>query len=168
MQEPSNNMSSSFDTQDSFALQGKAYGEMMRVLSEVSPSKRLGLLKAIAGAFGHRVLPGSGTGGPPAPGVPTIGRPIRAPRQVGSRKTKDQIEIESKIKLLNKKISDESATVGLKLKEDHPLIQERYQLFRALQEYKTGHRPTQSTPGGSDPSGPPSGSGSLKEGAGTQ
>lgn len=116
---------------------GEAFTETMKIFSKINASERLQLLKAIGGTYGHRVLPGLGLGIPQA-GVPLVrGRP-KAPPQRQSRKSALQLEIEAKIKSLNDKIKVESSRIGQRLKEEHPLIQERYQLFRAMQEFKAG------------------------------
>jgi hypothetical protein len=119
-----------------FALQGQAYGNLMETLSKVSGKERLALLKAVAGAFGHRVLPGLGTGGPQVPGVPRVGQRLKAPPQLRSRKSAKQTETVAAIKAINAKIVVESSSTGLRLEDNHPLIEERQRLFRALQAEK--------------------------------
>jgi hypothetical protein len=138
------NRESNSEPQTDFALQGQVYGELMAILSKVANKERLAMLKAVAGSFGHRVLPGLGTQGPQGYGVPRIGQKLKAPAQLKSRKPAKQREIEAQIKVCNTSISAESSRVGQRLTEDHPLIQERLQLFRSLQENKVGDQPSQS------------------------
>jgi len=115
---------------------GEAFSGLLKILSEVSSRERLQLLKAAAGAYGHRVLPGLGTAVSVVPGVPQVWGKPKAPPGLKSRKSAKQISIESDIKELNSKISKESSLCNQRLPTDHPLIEERNRLFRALQESK--------------------------------
>jgi hypothetical protein len=136
-------MSSKINT---FSLddQGKAYAALIGILSEVPAGSRLGLLKAVGGHFGHRVMPGQGLA-MQHPNVPVVGRRApRAPPQPPSRKPAKQREIETKISVLNLKISEKSSAIGARLPDDDLFIQERQQLFRALKDEKARGRGPQS------------------------
>jgi hypothetical protein len=115
---------------------GEAFSRILGILSEVTSRERLQLLKAAAGAYGHRVLPGLGTTVTAISGVPQVWGKPKAPPGLKSRKSAKQISIESDIKELNSKISVESSLCNQRLPVEHPLIEERNRLFRALQESK--------------------------------
>jgi len=117
---------------------GETYAFCIAQFNELNATERLQLLKALGGALGHRVLPGLGLGNP-QPGVPLVRQRVKAPVQRQSRKSAKQVEIETKIKTINDSIKVESSRIGQRLNGEHPLIQERYQLFRAMQEFKAGH-----------------------------
>jgi hypothetical protein len=117
--------------------EGKAYSALMGILSEVPPAKRLSLLKAVSGAHGHRLLPGLGL--VTNQHVPTVGqRPPKVQRQPPNLKSAKQKEIEVEISNLNKAISKESTSIGARLPDNHPLMERRYQFFRALRAEKAG------------------------------
>jgi hypothetical protein len=124
--------------------QGKAYAALMGVFSEVPAGRRLELLKAVAGNLGHRVLPGLGLVQPIQASMRVTRRMPKAPAQPKSHKSAKQRETESKIKVCNTKISDESSKSGAKLPDEHPLIIERQQLFRSLREDKAADSSPQS------------------------
>jgi hypothetical protein len=106
---------------------------------EAPAKKRLPMLKAVAGACGHRVIPGTGlsTNGR-YPSVPKIGSKAKSPSVSKSYKTAEQRKIESEIKEVNSKIKERSKRSGKKLDAEDPLLLERNCLFRDLQGLKTG------------------------------
>jgi len=66
-------------------------------------------------------------------------------------KTAKQSQMESDIKAINAKISVKSSSIGQRLRDDDPLIEERQRLFRALQAEKDAGLPPQSGGGSSHP-----------------
>jgi len=140
-------MSNSNDNTYTLEDQGRSYASLLGILSEVPAGRRLDLLKAVAGSLGHRVLPGLGLVQPNQPSVRVTRRMPKAPAQPKSLKSAKQKEMESKIKLCNSKISEESSKIGAKLPGSHPLIEERQQLFRSLREVKTEDSTPQSGEG---------------------
>lgn len=125
------------EPKDAIALQCDTLAVVLRALEGVSGRDRLQVLKAAAGAYGHRVLPGLGTQFPgTTPGVPIVGQKLKAPPMRRTLKTASQLELEAKIKVCNTKISAESKKRGQRLEADDPLLTERSNLFRALHERK--------------------------------
>jgi len=128
-------------------MQGEAYAKILGIFKEVPQGSRLELLKAVSGSLGHRALPGLGLAS--QPNVPSAVRKApKAPPQPKSQKSAKQLEIESKIRACNARISEKSSQIGAKLQQGDPLLEERQQFFRELSSLKTGDRGPQSGPVG--------------------
>jgi hypothetical protein len=132
------------------AEQGIAYAKMMGILKDMPSFERLQLLKSVAGAYGHRVLPGLGF--TQAYGVPPVGSRPKAPPQSRSRKPAMQVELEGQIRVLNEEIKSASKERGAKLPKDDPLFERRNEYFRELHEYKTRYDPSPTKEGDKDAS----------------
>jgi vacuolar-type H+-ATPase subunit I/STV1 len=118
---------------------GLAVAHLSEILQGLSGRDRLRALRAVAGEFGHRVLPGLGTQGPiPTGARPSVGQRPKAPTQARSTKSAKQKQIDAKIKELNSEIKAKSAAKGEKLSMTDPLIEQRRQLFRAKHEREAG------------------------------
>jgi hypothetical protein len=114
---------------------GDAFIAAKTIFDGVSGQDRLALLKSLGGLYGHRVIPGTGTG-PQGPALSrlTEGKVPKGPSQRKSQKSAKQIEIQADISRLNREISVESKKTGSRLPDSHVLIEERRRLFRALHE----------------------------------
>jgi len=118
---------------------GDAVASISRALNGLSGRDRLRALRAVAGEFGHRVLPGNGTQGPVRNvQVPAVGARPKAPRQPQSTKSAEQKSIDTQIKELNSLIKRKSVVQGGRLSEDDPLLVQRRYLFRVKHGKENG------------------------------
>jgi hypothetical protein len=111
--------------------EGFAYSQIKSVLDTLTGKERLSMLKALAGVYGHRVLPGLG-GGSAADSVRVSMGP-KGPSRPKSIKPPAAQAINKKISLLNKEISSTASSAGKRLEKEHPLLLERECLFRELE-----------------------------------
>jgi len=118
---------------------GYAFEYCDKVLKGLSSRDRLHLLRALAGTYGHRVLPGTGLNVVLAQLGPKVGKRPKAVPNPKSRKSAEQIEIETEIKSVIDEIKDKSGKAGKRLDDSDPLLERRSHLFRRLQKCKTGH-----------------------------
>jgi len=124
-----------------------------KILNGLSGRDRLRALRAAAGEFGHRVLPGTGTQGTQSrlASVPSVGGRVRSPPQPRSSKSAEQKEIDAQIKELNSLIKRKSVALGERLSETDPLIERRRYLFRVKHGKEDGSPSLQSREGDSNP-----------------
>jgi hypothetical protein len=117
---------------------GQALDTMKAILDGLNGKERLEALKALGGMYGHRVLPGTGLGPQSGPaGQIQVGQlPKGKMNQPKSTKSPEEKQVDIQIKLLNEEIKKESKEAGIRLKDDHPLLQRRGHLFRAKREGK--------------------------------
>jgi hypothetical protein len=129
-----NNISVS-GTSGSINFTNLSFGEKFQLMSECLDScagtEKLKLLRSLAGQNGHRVLPGLGTQQVAAVRPTQVMSRPKASAQPRSSKSAEQKKIDAKITELNSKIKAKSSSLGARLTETDPLIQERLQLFRA-------------------------------------
>jgi hypothetical protein len=114
--------------------EGFAFSQLKGVLDTLSARERLSMLKALAGVYGHRVLPGLG-GGSAATTVSVAMGP-KGPARPKSLKPAAEQQVNKKISLLNKEIKSTSNKVGKRLEDEHPLLLERERLFRELESLR--------------------------------
>jgi hypothetical protein len=113
---------------------GAAFEQTRLILDKLGTSERLKLLRGLAGLYGHRVLPGTGAGPQSGPARSIkMGFVPKGPSTPKSQKSAEQIEIQKKIRLINKRIATEGKSLGKRLPDDHALIIERNQLFLDFQ-----------------------------------
>jgi hypothetical protein len=132
---------------------GEGVERISEVLKGLSGRDRLRALRAVAGEYGHRVMPGLGTytNNPASSRVARVGgRPV-APQQPRSTKSAKQKQIDSEIKELNSKIKEKSAAQGGPLPKEDPLLERRQRLFRAKHEREAGPLAPHSGASGSHP-----------------
>jgi len=117
---------------------GQLFDALQGILANASNAQALRVLRAVAGAHGHRVIPGTGLAMPGSTGPGgrrrdgTAPRPPRDPPSRG--KTPAQREAQAGISRLNKEISEKSKTLGQDLTPDDPLLVERAEYFRCLKD----------------------------------
>jgi len=114
---------------------------MAKVLDGLSSKDRLRAIRAAAGLYGHRVMPGNGTWGTPAPRsvqVPNVGGRPKVPAQPRSSKSAKQKKIVAEIREVNSQIKEKSVALGERLPMADPLLERRSHLFRALHGRENG------------------------------
>jgi len=111
---------------------GDAFGVCFEALKGLSYNERFQVLKSLGGAFGHRLVPGTGLNQLTVPGVSPVGTVPKAPTPQKSKKSAERIALDKKVRELNSRIKTASSEVGGRLASDHPLLEERARLFRAL------------------------------------
>jgi len=113
---------------------GKALSSIRAVLDGLNGKERLATLKAVAGLYGHRVLPGTGNNPPLIRGSVSVGSVPKGPAQPKSSKSRETREIQKKISELNSEIKKKSVASGGILPAGDSLLEQRNRLFR---DYKS-------------------------------
>jgi hypothetical protein len=116
---------------------GHAFVGCKSIFDGLSNKDRLELLRSLGGLYGHRVLPGLGTGPQSGPAKAVKeGRVPKGPPQPKTEKSAEQLRLQKEVTRVNRAISFASKEAGSRLPQDHPLLSERGNLFRALSAEK--------------------------------